>query len=276
VKSRLVQRNLLDVRPAAEAESQPWRDAVQIPYQELAERTHELPPASTLIQIADCEDAAVARDWLRAHGRAAEIAERDEPARPPEGARASREPDDEIGRLWQPTEFLERIEPQVRAGLGGRPGRSLDLACGSGRDVVFLASRGWNAEGVDILPDALQRAEALATRCRAALHRAAFRCADLTRIAAGDAGAFQLVTMFRYLDRERLPALLECVSPGGYFAVETFTTAHRERFGKPSRDAHLLKSGELPSLLAGMEIVLIEEVETDRACTARGLARRPG
>lgn len=42
--------------------------------------------------------------------------------------------------------------------LGGRPGRLLDVACGSGRHARELAALGWQVTGVDYSPDLLQRA----------------------------------------------------------------------------------------------------------------------
>lgn len=40
------------------------------------------------------------------------------------------------------------------------PGRALDVACGEGADVVWLAAQGWHATGVDVSPVALAKAGA--------------------------------------------------------------------------------------------------------------------
>jgi SAM-dependent methyltransferase len=42
------------------------------------------------------------------------------------------------------------------------PGRALDLACGSGRNAVWLAARGWQVTGVDFSGVALDQARSLA------------------------------------------------------------------------------------------------------------------
>lgn len=42
------------------------------------------------------------------------------------------------------------------------PGRSIDLACGEGRNAVFLAEKGWRSTGVDFSRVALDKAERLA------------------------------------------------------------------------------------------------------------------
>lgn len=38
------------------------------------------------------------------------------------------------------------------------PGRALDLGCGEGADVIWLASQGWDAVGIDISATAVERA----------------------------------------------------------------------------------------------------------------------
>src|SRR5258708_33421468 len=42
------------------------------------------------------------------------------------------------------------------------PGRALDLACGAGRNAVWLAERGWTVTGADFSDEALANARALA------------------------------------------------------------------------------------------------------------------
>ena len=61
-------------------------------------------------------------------------------------------------RLWSPSPFLERVLPSLP------PGRALDLASGTGRAAVFLASLGHEVEAWDVDASALERAEAFAGR----------------------------------------------------------------------------------------------------------------
>lgn len=42
------------------------------------------------------------------------------------------------------------------------PGRALDVACGEGRNAIWLATRGWSAVGVDFSAAAIERATRLA------------------------------------------------------------------------------------------------------------------
>jgi SAM-dependent methyltransferase len=44
------------------------------------------------------------------------------------------------------------------------PGRALDVGCGTGRDAVYLAQRGWQVTAVDIVADAIGKARQRAAR----------------------------------------------------------------------------------------------------------------
>jgi SAM-dependent methyltransferase len=63
------------------------------------------------------------------------------------------------------TELVWSAEPNrfVAEVLDGRPpGTAVDLACGEGRNAVWLAERGWTVTGVDFSPVALAKAAHLA------------------------------------------------------------------------------------------------------------------
>jgi SAM-dependent methyltransferase len=65
---------------------------------------------------------------------------------------------DEEGLLWtaRPNRFL--VEQ-----IGGlAPGRALDVACGEGRNAVWLATQGWEARGIDFSAVGLAKAQTLA------------------------------------------------------------------------------------------------------------------
>ncbi len=242
MRLRLVRRRILDPRDADTARRRPLADAVNIPRAELPDRTHELPPREQVVTVAG--PLELARDtvrWLESVRRRGEVAVTSPSAGVSPGG-------DEVGRLWEPAAFLEN----VAAGLA--PGRALDLACGTGRDAVFLAAAGWRVVGVDVLPDALARAGDLQRRYAPAAPPIDWRCADLES-SRGLGGVlrpderFDLITVFRFLDRSLLRSASGYLNPGGSLVVETFTTVHRARHGRPSRDDHVLQPGELPALL---------------------------
>lgn len=91
----------------------------------------------------------------------------------------------------EPTEFWEELyagksrwsgnpNPVLVDVVGPLPaGRSLDLGCGEGADVLWLASKGWDATGVDISATAIARA-------RDAAEQAADSLDGSTRFESGD------------------------------------------------------------------------------------------
>lgn len=62
------------------------------------------------------------------------------------------------------------------------PGRALDVGCGFGRAVIYLAARGWSAVGVDFVPQAIAEAQRRAAAAGVA-DRAVFYVASATELA---------------------------------------------------------------------------------------------
>jgi 2-polyprenyl-3-methyl-5-hydroxy-6-metoxy-1,4-benzoquinol methylase len=138
-----------------------------------------------------------------------------------------------------------------------RPGsRALDLACGSGRHAIAAAARGAHVVAAD------RDSEAIAAGREAGKERHAKIEWNVTDLegewpAWGD---FDVVMVFNYLDRERMPRIREAVRPGGILLMETFLTTQREEGWGPTSDAHLLLPGELARLVAPFEILHGREV----------------
>ena len=84
---------------------------------------------------------------------------------------------------------VNRTTADVAIGL--EPGRSLDLGCGEGGDVLWFAHAGWQAMGVDISPTAVRRANEEAARVGRA-DRARCIAADLATWTTDE--RFDLVT----------------------------------------------------------------------------------
>jgi SAM-dependent methyltransferase len=183
----------------------------------------------------------------------------------------SREPAE---RLWSPSAFLERECARARPPGEAGSGRALDLACGTGRAPVFLAARGWTAEGWDVDESALERARGFAARVGSG---ATFRRVDLERGPLPEPdGEYALVTVVRYLHRPLLPWIERALAPGGVLLYETFRLG-QERFGPPRRPRHLLEPGELTRAFPSLRLEWHEETPADRPpVMARLVARRPG
>ncbi|WP_255252658.1 class I SAM-dependent methyltransferase [Curtobacterium sp. 'Ferrero'] len=89
-------------------------------------------------------------------------------------------------RSWWEARYAERdgvwsgrVNAVLASVAPGLPtGRALDLGCGEGGDVVWLAEQGWDVVGVDLSLTALTRASRAAVSAGVE-HRTAFVAADL-------------------------------------------------------------------------------------------------
>ena len=111
------------------------------------------------------------------------------------------------------------------------PGRSLDLGCGEGGDVLWFAERGWEATGIDLSQTAVARARVEAAD--RGLDGAHFVAADLADWVAqsaqidGSDQPFDLITASFMLSPVELPrqqilrAALTRLAPGGRLVVLT-------------------------------------------------------
>ncbi len=276
-KSNLVQDEsmtaVLDVR-STEAFCRLHRGrAVNVPLEELAQRIHEMPPPEQPIIVFDdnAERASVAAEILRARGRivAEVVTDRDWLRAGPTETGPS------TAALWRPHALLEealRISASTWPGNAGRT--ALDLACGSGRDAVFLARAGFDTHAWDVLPDALARCDALAARYGATVTT---RCVDLRKLSADPPdSAFDLVCCFDFLQRPLMPFIREAVRPGGFVVYETFVEPQRQRYGRPGGAAHVLAPGELASYFSGWHTEISREGPSrPRRVTAALVARKP-
>ena len=95
-------------------------------------------------------------------------------------------------RLGKPRWDTGAPQPELEQLAQGRaPGRALDLGCGTGTDVVYLAGHGWEATGIDFAPEAVAAAKKKAADAGV---RAAFVHGDASRLAdAGVQGPFDLL-----------------------------------------------------------------------------------
>ncbi len=128
-------------------------------------------------------------------------------------------------------------------------GPVLDLACGKGRNAVFLAEQGCAVEGIDRSAEALEEAALLAKR-RGVLEAPGAPLDDLL-----PPGAYAAVIVIKYLHRPLIPHIKEALRPGGVLVYETFTTRQREIADHPSNPAFLLEPGELRRLFADFEFI---------------------
>ena len=166
---------------------------------------------------------------------------------------------------WEPSPLVGRWAGDLP------PGRALDLACGSGRDAVFLAMRGAEVTAIDILPDALEQAAMLARRHGVAVD---LRQGDIEQDPACWEGRWGAIHVHRFLHRPGLPLLTERLRDGGLLLYETFLEQQARIGLKPRNPAHLLKTGELLEAAAGLNVIEYREGVTEDGDWTASLAAR--
>lgn len=135
-----------------------------------------------------------------------------------------------------------------------RAGDALDLACGLGGNALLLAEHGLRAAAWDLSAVAVERLGAEARLRELPVH------AEVRDVLAAPpaAGAFDVITVAHFLERDLAPALMAALKPGGLLFYQTFTRAGAGEHG-PSNPAFRLAPNELLQLFAPLTLVAYRE-----------------
>ena len=131
-------------------------------------------------------------------------------------------------------------------------GRALDIACGGGRNALFLAAHGYEVEAVDGSPEALRLAGVQAQAQGLAVQ---WIEADLDDYAPPHEGYAVIVNCF-YLNRPLLARLVGALADDGYIFVEQHL---HTPLPVPGNREWRLEPNELLRTLSGLRIVRYEE-----------------
>jgi SAM-dependent methyltransferase len=150
-----------------------------------------------------------------------------------------------------------------------RAGTALDVACGRGRNAIWLAENGFDTRAVDRDVEAIDWINEEARRRRLAVIA---EVVDLEQhdVSLGHA-SFDVIVVVHYLHRPLFPALIRALRAGGVLVYETFTRAQADR-GKPTNPAFLLEEGELRDLVRPLEIIVEREGEFEDRMVAGVIA----
>ena len=129
-------------------------------------------------------------------------------------------------------------------------GAALDVACGAGRNALFLAEAGFAVTALDISAVALDRGRRAAADRGLAID---FREADFDRPHELAPSSYDLIVWIRYVNRALLPHLIERVRPGGHLICEQHVDTTAEVAGPRSREFRL-RAGELREAARGMSV----------------------
>ncbi len=160
-------------------------------------------------------------------------------------------------RDFEPAQFLvENIKLLPK-------GRVLDVAMGAGRNAIYLASMGFEVEGIDISPEAVNDALESARKVGVAIRA---QIADLEKNYRIEKGAYDVIISFNYLQRSLIPRIKDGLRRGGMVVYETFIV-DQAQFGKPKNPNYLLKHNELLDMFGDFRCLRYREgiIESRRA-----------
>jgi tellurite methyltransferase len=135
-------------------------------------------------------------------------------------------------------------------------GKGLDLAAGEGRNAVFLAEHGFDAEAVDISRTALDRTRKLA-HSRGVWIKTVAEDLDTFSIPVGE---YDLILNFYFLDRRLIPKIKKGLKKGGMVVFETYTAEQKKLgTGGSGKDKYVLKPNELLRLFREFHVLFYRE-----------------
>jgi tellurite methyltransferase len=136
-------------------------------------------------------------------------------------------------------------------------GRALDLACGAGRNALFLASHGFEVDAVDISDAALDRARERAREAGLEINWIEHDLDQPLTLAAG----YALILAVRFMNLPLIRELTALLAPGGFLVCEQHLVTVADVAG-PTDPAFRVQPGELKQLAQGLRVHYFEEALT--------------
>ncbi|MFQ6005852.1 MAG: class I SAM-dependent methyltransferase, partial [Woeseia sp.] len=170
-------------------------------------------------------------------------------ARYREGAYSARTHPSALLAQWLPKLKLQESHP-----------RAIDVACGTGRNAIYLARRGWQVDAIDVSEVALDHltetatAENLPITCiQTDLEDAAPRPGDVFT-----ADRYDLAVMVRYTNLPLIDTLKGALKAGGYLIVEEHLVTEADVVG-PRNLQFCVAPGALRDAVAGLDVIAYRE-----------------
>ncbi len=153
-------------------------------------------------------------------------------------------------------------------------GKALDVACGAGRNAIYLAHAGYRVDAIDISPEGLKKARKSAAQQALEVNWIEH---DLDQPIHFDTD-YDLILVMWFVNLELITRLCACLSPGGYLLCQEHLVTDEEVIG-PGSTSFRVAPGTLRESVKGLEVVLYEESvdtgpEGERIASARLVARK--
>ncbi len=166
------------------------------------------------------------------------------------------------GQEWDERYRQDRAMPEEPAALlvDNRAllpagGRALDIAMGSGRNALYLASLGFQVTGIDASRVAVAFCQDRAARLGLTVEAIV---ADLERYRLPVA-EYDVVANFYYLQRNLAGPIARALKSGGVLLFETYTIDQLQYGHGPKDPTFLLRPGELREMFPALDTLFYHE-----------------
>mgnify|MGYP001241067258 CR=1 FL=1 len=131
-------------------------------------------------------------------------------------------------------------------------GYALDLACGKGRNSIYLAKNGFQVLSVDIDCKSLDFFSH---------NNIKKKVIDVEKKSNWPLvkNKFDIVVVTNFLNRQIFPLIIKSLNKKGFLIYETFSKGH-EKIGRPKNEKFILKKKELIKLSKRLSLKVYEEV----------------
>lgn len=151
-------------------------------------------------------------------------------------------------------------------------GQALDLACGLGKNSLYLAQRGLQVTALDVSVQGLDKLSQAAQKLGLG-SRISPVLADLDDYEL-KASSFDVIVVVRFLNRDLFAAIRDAIRPGGVLLYKTFNRRILEQ--RPGFNPDFtIETDELIRAFAGLNILRANREDTQSEY-AYILARKPG
>lgn len=139
-----------------------------------------------------------------------------------------------------PSRILEKFYSVAKIG------NALDIACGTGRNAIFLANKGFSVDAIDISDVAIKILKEKNPHINTVV-------ADLDEYKLEE-NKYDLIVNVNFLNRNLIPSIKEALKIGGIIIFETFVISQ-----KRTNKFYYLRPNELLRLFLDFHIIFYEE-----------------
>jgi len=154
----------------------------------------------------------------------------------------------DLSSKLKPSGWLVQHEDVLRS---ASPGKALDIACGGGRNSIYLAEIGFEVQAIDISDVAIDWLTNQVNKRQLAITPVR---TNLEQFVPPE-NSYDVIINFNYLQRSLFPSIIKALKPGGLLFFQTMNVDHIDKLGFEIDRNFLLEKGELLQVFSNLEVL---------------------